>query len=94
MPSRESAQGTLSTSAASVIPPSDPPIRAEAVTDPLRCTDRATVSAPADVFEAEWSPDARTLALSKITTIPSDRTITGTEEDQRLVLFDIATGGS
>lgn len=76
-------------------PPDDPPQqRASAQIDPLRCTDRASIPTLADVFEAEWSPDSKTLALSKITTIRSDRTITGTEEDQRLVLFDVASGAT
>ena len=79
---------------AQLTPPNDPPLRSQTHSDPLRCTDRATIPALDNVFEAEWSPDSRTLALSKITTIPSDRTITGTEEDQRLVLFDLATGAS
>ena len=60
--------------------------------DPLRCTQRASLPQLNDVFEAEWSPDSKTLALSRIVTIPSDTTVTGTEEDQRLVLVDLASG--
>ena len=76
-----------------VAPAADPSQqRALATGDPLRCTQRAALPQLNDVFEAEWSPDSRTLALSRITTIPSDTTITGTEEDQRLVLVDLASG--
>ena len=46
----------------------------------------------ADVFEAEWSPNAKALALSHIVRIPSDETITGWEEDQRLAIYDLTTG--
>src|SRR5438105_1269662 len=79
---------------AQLTPPNDPPLRSQTHSDPLRCTDRATIPALDNVFEAEWSPDSRTLALSKITTIPSDRTITGTKEDQPRVLVEPATGAS
>lgn len=72
--------------------PDDPPLRAEEPADPLRCTDRARIPQLNDVFEAAWSPDSSTLALSHIVTIENDRMITGYEEDQRLALFDVATG--
>lgn len=45
-----------------------------------------------DVFEAKWSPNGAKLAISHIVSIESATTITGTEEDQRLALYDIATG--
>jgi murein DD-endopeptidase MepM/ murein hydrolase activator NlpD len=61
-------------------------------TDPLTCSDRATIPTIDNAFEATWAPDSKTLAISKIVTIPNRRTITGYEEDQRLTLLNIATG--
>lgn len=75
--------------------PNDPILRGselEPAGDPLRCTERAAPTSLKDVFEAAWSPDSRTLAVSHIVTIPNHRTITGYEEDQRLALLDVATG--
>ena len=80
------------TDAPYVAPASDPSPHAEITGDLLRCTQRAALPQLNDVFEAEWSPDSKALAVSKITTIPSDTTITGTEEDQRLVVVDLASG--
>ena len=74
--------------------PDGPSPRPQVAGDPLRCSVRVPIPELDDVFEAEWSPDAKTLALSKITTIPSDTTVTRTEEDQRLVVFDLASGTS
>ena len=72
--------------------PNDPIQREHASTDPLRCTARATIPQLNDAFEADWSADSRYLALSRIVTIPSDTTITGYEEDQRIAVLDLATG--
>jgi Peptidase family M23 len=71
--------------------PDDPQARSLTV-DPLRCTDRASIPAVDNAFEAAWSPDSSALAISRIVTIPNARTVTGYEEDQRLVLLNIATG--
>ena len=62
--------------------------------DPLRCTQRVSLPAVNDAFEAEWSPDSKALALSAIATIPNDANVTGTEEEQHLVLLDLATGAT
>ena len=72
--------------------PNDPVQRDHAPGDPLRCTDRASVTQVNDAFEADWSPDSRAIALSRIETISSDTTITGYEEDQRIAVLDLATG--
>ena len=72
--------------------PNDPVQRDHALGDPLRCTDRASVTQVNDAFEADWSPDSRAIALSRIETISSDTTITGYEEDQRIAVLDLATG--
>src|SRR5207244_4521431 len=61
-------------------------------TDALTCIDRATIPTIDNAFEAAWAPDSKTLAISKIVTIPNARMITGYEEDQRLTLLNIATG--
>ena len=60
--------------------------------DPLSCTERVTIPAIDNAFDAHWAPDSRTLVVSRIVTIPNGRNITGYEEDQRLVLINVATG--
>lgn len=73
--------------------PDDPPLGTTAASvDPLRCTDRAAIPQLDDAFEAAWSPDSRSLAVSHIVTIENDRMITGYEEDQRISILDVATG--
>jgi murein DD-endopeptidase MepM/ murein hydrolase activator NlpD len=61
-------------------------------TDPLTCSDRATVPVIDNAFEAAWAPDSKNLAITKIVTISNPRTITGYEESQRVTLLNIATG--
>jgi murein DD-endopeptidase MepM/ murein hydrolase activator NlpD len=60
--------------------------------DPLRCTDRAAIPQMDNAFDAHWAPDGQNLIVSRIVTIPSARTVTGYEEDQRLTLVNVATG--
>ena len=72
--------------------PTETAVASQRAGDPLRCTERVTIPQLADVFEAQWSPNAKLLALSHIVRIPSDETITGWEEDQRLAIYDTTTG--
>ena len=74
--------------------PTEAPIAPQRAGDPLRCTERVTIPQLNDVFEAEWSPNAKLLALSHIVRIPSDETVTGWEEDQRLAIYDTTTGAT
>lgn len=76
----------------SSLSPSETPVAPQRAGDPLRCTERVTTPQLNDVFEAQWAPDARRLALSHIVRIPSDATVTGWEEDQRLAIYDTASG--
>ena len=59
-------------------------------TDPLTCTDRATIPTIDNAFEAAWAPDSKNIAITRIATIPNARTVTGYEEDQRLTLLNVA----
>jgi hypothetical protein len=71
--------------------PNDPRITALPA-DPLNCIERAAIPQIDNAFDAKWADDSHTIAVSRIVTIPNARTITGTEEDQRISLVDIATG--
>ncbi len=39
-----------------------------------------------------WSPDSSTLALVHLVSVPSKKTVTGYEEEQRVGVFDLASG--
>ncbi len=71
--------------------PNDPPIHS-LLSDPLSCTDRATIPQVDNAFDARWAADSNSIAVSHIVTIPNARTITGTEEDQRISIVDLAKG--
>jgi murein DD-endopeptidase MepM/ murein hydrolase activator NlpD len=58
--------------------------------DPLPCTERVAIPQIDNAFDARWSDDSNTIAVSRIVTIPNPRTITGTEEDQRISIVDVA----
>jgi hypothetical protein len=60
--------------------------------DPLNCTDRATIPLIENVSVATWSPDSTTVALVRAVAVPSKKTVTGYEEDQRLSVLNVATG--
>lgn len=60
--------------------------------DPLRCTARIAIAPVPDVFEGEWAPDSRRIAVSYIRLKPSRENVTGTEEDQRLAVIDVVSG--
>ena len=75
-------------------PPDDPRITALPF-DGLSCTERVPlprVEQIDNVFDAKWADNSSTIAVSRIVTIPNARMITGTEEDQRISLIDVATG--
>ena len=69
----------------------DPSLTAPSA-DPLSCIERAAIPQIDNAFDAKWADDSHTIAVSRIVTIPNARMITGTEEDQRISLVDIATG--
>ena len=74
-------------------PPNDPPdARAVAAGDPLSCTERAATPQIDNAYDAHWSPDSKSLVVSRIVTIANPRMITGSEEDQRLLTLDVTTG--
>lgn len=71
--------------------PDDPPIHSLAA-NPLSCTDRASIPQIDNAFDARWATDSNSIAVSHIVTIPNARTITGTEEDQRISIVDLEKG--
>lgn len=77
---------------ANIFLPDDRPLRATAPVDMLRCTDRATIPALDNVTNATWSPDSSAVAMSRITIVPSQRTVTGYEERLRLTVYYLKTG--
>jgi Peptidase family M23/WD40-like Beta Propeller Repeat len=75
-----------------LLPPNDRPSEATAISDPLNCTDRATLPQVDNVTVATWSPDSTAIALVRVATVPSKTTVTGYEEDQRVDVMNVATG--
>jgi hypothetical protein len=67
-------------------------MRATAPVDMLRCTDRATTPALENVINVAWSPDSSAVAMSRISVIPSHRTITGYEEQLVLTVYYLQSG--
>ncbi|MEA2661342.1 MAG: hypothetical protein QOH08_914 [Chloroflexota bacterium] len=65
---------------------------ANAVADPLTCTDRATIPPVDNVTTVAWSPSSASLALVHLVKVPSTKTVTGYEEDQLVSVYDVATG--
>ena len=73
--------------------PNDPPLHVLAFDPPgLSCTDRAAIPQVDNAFDAKWAGDSNSIAVSRIVTIPNARMITGTEEDQRISIVDLAKG--
>jgi hypothetical protein len=72
--------------------PNDRPIPPTAVSTPLNCTDRATVPQMDNVTVSAWSPDSSAIAVVRVASVPSTKTITGYEEDQRVGVMNVATG--
>jgi hypothetical protein len=62
------------------------------VSDPLACTDRARLPALENVFISKWSADSKMLAVARVITIPSFKTITGYEEDPVISVVDVGRG--
>ncbi len=92
--------GAAASATASAIPSAPPASERPVATapgggatgDPLRCTARMAIAPVPDVFEAQWAPDSRRIAVSHIVLKPSRENVTGTEEDQRLAVFDVVSG--
>lgn len=72
--------------------PDDRLPRPAPIVDPLRCTDRAVVPQIEHVTDATWSPDSSAVALTRIVIVPSRKTITGYEEEERLTVLAPGTG--
>lgn len=48
--------------------------------------------AVADAYDARWSPDSRSLVVTRTVRVPSARMVTGWQEQQRVSVADLATG--
>src|SRR5690242_75014 len=68
------------------------PIIDDGTPDPLNCTVRATPPQTDNVVAAAWRPDSAMLAYVHTVNVPSKKTVTGYEEDQRVATLDIASG--
>jgi hypothetical protein len=83
---------TRSSETSFLLLPDDRPSRPNAIAAPLNCTDRATLPQIDNVTAVAWSPDSSALALVRVATVPSRKTVTGYEEDQRFGVMNVATG--
>ena len=72
--------------------PNDRPSPPGTIADPLNCTDRATIPQIDNVVAEVWSPDSNSIALVRTIVVPSKKTVTGYEEDQRLGVLNVSTG--
>jgi hypothetical protein len=59
---------------------------------PLDCTYAVQIPALENVLVSKWSPQSSMLALARVITIPSLKTITGYEEDPVMSVVDIRSG--
>jgi len=84
--------GTSPSPSHDAIFPADDPIARGTNGNPLSCVQRASTPQVDNAFDAVWAPDSTRLAASVIRTVENTRTITGTEEEQRIVIVDIANG--
>ena len=92
-PAGQSTDGSLAPSDSAFLAlPDDRPSRPGAIGDPLNCTDRSKIPQIQNVTATAWSPDSSTLALVHTVAVPSTKTVTGYEEDQRLGVLNVATG--
>ena len=69
----------------------DRPVVEDGTPDPLNCTVRATPPQIDNVVNAAWRPDSAALAYVHTVNVPSPKTVTGYEEDQRVATLDVAT---
>jgi len=74
--------------AASAASPDDDPETAAG----MRCTQRVVLPDIANVIQAAWSPDNRTVALTWFGRVPSDRNVSGWREDEIIDGLDLRTG--
>lgn len=77
---------------ANIFLPNDPPLRAAAPVDMLRCTARVAIPPLDNVTNAVWAPDSSAVAMSRLAVVPSHTTITGYQEQQRMTVYYLATG--
>ena len=74
------------------IPDDQAPRSIAAQTAAFDCTYSEQVPALANVLVSKWSPQSTLLAVARVITIPSSRTITGYEEDPVMSVIDIRSG--
>lgn len=74
------------------LPLPDDPLGRAAPSDPLSCIERLAIPQIDNAFNARWADDSNTVVVSRIVTIPNERTVTGSEEDQRVTVLDLARG--
>jgi hypothetical protein len=86
------APASRSTESSLVDLPNDRPMAMTAISDPLNCTDRATLPQIDNVTAAAWAPDSSAIALVRVVTVPSKKTVTGYDEEQRFGVLNVATG--
>ncbi len=60
--------------------------------NPLSCVQRLDIAGLDQVVDLSWSPDGSRIALTRVETSSSARTITGWEEDPFLSVLDMSTG--
>src|SRR5438067_3635985 len=70
-----------------VTPPDDPELAAG-----LHCLQRVATPFVANVMEAQWSPDGRTLALVWFAQVPTTRTPAGYREQEIVDTLDVRSG--
>lgn len=78
--------------AVDALPEADAPPIPAGGGDPLSCLERAAIPAIDHVTSIQWAPDGKRLALERIVTMPSAWTITGTEEEVRVLELDVDRG--
>lgn len=71
---------------------SERPVIEPSTPDPLNCTVRATPPSIENVVQTAWSPDSSALAYMRTVNVPSNRTVVGYDEDQRVAVLNVATG--
>jgi murein DD-endopeptidase MepM/ murein hydrolase activator NlpD len=86
------ASANPSTEGSVVDLPNDRPMATTAISDPLTCTDRATLPPIDNVTVEVWAPDSSAIALVHLVTVPSKKTVTGYDEAQRFGVLNVATG--
>jgi murein DD-endopeptidase MepM/ murein hydrolase activator NlpD len=82
-----------STSSSSAPEPNERPSPIGGTPDPLNCTARAALPGTVDnVITATWAPDSSAIALVRTASIPSAKTVTHYEEEERVSVLNVTTG--